>query len=1082
MHSEKLKKKTFARTLLASLIFLGFVSGCSKNPAELQKKFMAEGRHYLSEGKASEAIIEFQNLLKVNPHSSKGHYWLGEAYLKKGWVLESVQEFREASREDPLFLGAHLALARYGVNSGQWEATRPEVEAILKIDPKNAEGWAIAGQRARARGKIEEAEKDLGRALSLDPASVRGLVAMGDLKRDETHPNQAKEFYRKAIARDPNSSRAWTGLGFVSQAVGQNEEARKDFAKAVEVDTSDLRSRIIQANFFAQQGDVKKAIALLNAIPAKKTDLRIPVKIAEYETMTGENEKAIRILHPYVRQKIQIPDIDFTLAKAYEQSGKRQEALDMVDRLLKLGSLPPLMKISAARILFAEGKPDDSRKLLASLEGTPHLSSLYWLTKGQDELRLGQPREAMRTVEEALKRHPGDPRLLLLLSDAQAFEKHDKAAIGILDSLLQKDPKNPAFISRKGTLLGRSRGVGAEIAYYRDAAKKYPGVPATEVLYLLSMATNGKLPDATREAESFLGSHPDNQTVRLLMAQFLLQSGRKDQAIKTYRAIVEKDPDNLQALVALAFQEFQSRKFSSAESFYRRALAIAPDDPNLNAGLGETLLSENQREAALASFRKSLSENPGQTVAIIELAKSEILSGQSQRAVARLAPLLKAPLPSGTQAQVHWLFGLASENGGDAAKARESLAEAVRLDPKNADFHASLGELFVSGSRWDKAVSEFDKSLALRPDDPPIRLQRSWAMANMAKGPSKIDRLKTLVSRASDYWAGHPGDLASGMLVARGNLLLNDPARALSAFDLLLSKHPSDSGALLGKSGILLGQGHLRQAGTVLGKLLAEDPDNARANLMMADIDDKEKDTQGVIDHLEKVHQRYPKWVQPALTLASAFLSRKNFAEAKNVAFTLHEAHPELAVALYLQASAEMGLGDYQSAKRHFRSLAKNAKKPAPLYNLVSIAAGKLGERDTEMKYLDLALQSDPGDPLILNNMAFTLAQGDQHLERALGYARKALGKVNQPFVQDTVGFVLYRMGRYSLAENSFRTAYDAHFRDPEFLFHMGMNDWKLGKKSEASDLLKKAVVSGKLMPEEQSQAHDALRSLSGGA
>ena len=106
------------------------------------------------------------------------------------------------------------------------------------------------------------------------------------------------------------------------------------------------------------------------------------------------------------------------------------------------------------------------------------------------------------------------------------------------------------------------------------------------------------------------------------------------------------------------------------------------------------------------------------------------------------------------------------------------------------------------------------------------------------------------------------------------------------------------------------------------------------------------------------------------------------------------------------------------------------------------------------------------------------MASRNDDLPKALTYAKKALSLAPQPFVQDTVGYVLFRMGRYDRAESHFEAAYKANFRDPEFLFHMGLNEWKLGKKDKAESLLRKAETSGKLSPDEQSEAHRALSKL----
>ncbi|MHB1605910.1 MAG: tetratricopeptide repeat protein [Leptospirales bacterium] len=1071
----------FRMTVILPFLMLGIVASCSKNPAELQKKFMSQGQHYLSEGKTNEAVIEFQNLLKVNPHSSRGHYWLGKAYMAKGWNTESVIEFQNASKEDPLFLGPHLELARYGVNSGQWNATKPEILAILKIDPNNADGWTFSGQRAMALGHEKEAQKDLDHALSLKPGSVIALVAMGDLKRHQNHPKQAKSLYQKSLGQDPNESRAWTGMGYVAQSLGQTNEALTDFRKAVQVNPTDLRSQIILANFMAQQGHLHKAIGRLKAIPAKSADLRIPVKIAEYETLLGENIQAIRLLHPLERQKIQIPDIYFVLAKAYEQTGRKKDALDMVDRLMQMVGVPPIMKVGASRIALTAGNSEEAQKILSSIKDVSHLPDSYWVTKGQVELALNHPAKANRTFNEGLKLFPDNPTLLQNLADVQAVQKNYKGAIRILSGLLKKNPRDIGAISRMGALLAQTSGPGREIRYYQHSAQENPNNPALEVLYLLSLATNRKLPAAIHEAGIYLGSHPDNQNIRFLLAQFYLQTGHKNRASQTYKAILNKDPKYFQALVSLAGQELDNGHYAEAESLYRRAILISPENANLYAALGGTLLAENQRDAAVKAFQKSLSYNPDQPFALLSVAKTEILSGNSHQALTHLTPLMKASFPPRRKAEIQWLWGLAAEKNGDMKNALNALEKAVALEPRNADYHASLGDFWASLSQWNKSLPEYDKSLKLHPDNPLLALKKNWVTIQASKRKPDPAFVNKVISQALDYRKSHPDNPPAALIAAQGNLIIGKPEPALVLYNNVLSKNPDNQTALIGKSSILLAQGHGKQARKLVEQLLTIYPDNVQANLMMASIDEKEHKIQAEADHLEKVHQILPDWVQPALALSAADLSLQRFEEAKSVSFSLHESHPELDAALYFLASAEMGLKEYRNALKDFSTLAQKSKHPGPIYSLMSVAAIHIGDRTREKKYLYLALKDSPNDPTALNNMAYYLANDKHDLAKALVYARKAVKLSSQPNIQDTMGYILFMMGNYTGAEPHFRMAYKARFRDPEFLYHMGMNEWKLGKNNPASELLRKSIVSGSLSPQELELARKTLKKLSTG-
>jgi len=1079
METNVFRKRITPPMVWGLLSFAIVLAGCSKSPAELQKKYMSLGQHYLSEGKTNEAVIEFQNLLKVNPRSPQGHYWLGKAYLKKGWTAESMIQFRTAAKEDPLLLGAHLERARYGVNSSQWAAVKPEISAILKIDPNNAEGWTFSGQRALGLGRVKEAQTDLLHALSLKPGMPLALVAMGDLERHRKHLHKAQDLYRQALENDPANSRAWAGLGLVAETLGDTSEARTDFHKAVRADPDNLRSKVILANFLARTGKTPEAIALLEAIPPKKSDLRIPVKIAEFDMLSGNTDKAIRILSPLERQKIAIPDIYYVLAKAYQTRGDARDALSMVDRMLTVGGAPPILKISAARIALFEGQPTKARDILSAIPVSPDLPVTYWQTLGQVELALNHPSLSIRTLKSALRSFPDNPLLAETLVDAQTSQNHFREALRTLEPILKKNPRDTGAISRMGPLLARTRGIAAEIAYYRNAARANPDDPAVEVLYLLSMATNRNLAGALREADHYLSSHPSDQTVRFLLAQFNLQTGQRKRAIGLYKQILSADPKNLQVLTALAGQELEDRRYAKAESLYRRALLITPENGNLYTLLGESLLGENQKDVAEQAFQKALSFSPNQPTALLEVSRAELMAGKSHRALTHLEPLLKAHLPDATMAEIMWLWGLASENNGDVKSARDALRKAVALDPGNPAYHGSLGDFWASRSKWDKALGQYDKSLRLNRKNPLLALKRDWVRVHMVKGKPDPGFLQKIVDQAWAYHRKNPGDISSGLIAGQGEILLKKPEKALVAFDSILAANPDNQTALLEKSGILLNLGHPDQARKGLLRILADHPDNVRANLMMASIDQKKNDLRGVSAHLEKVHQAHPAWIQPALSLASADLALKRYVEAKSIALTLHETYPRLPAALYLQASAEMGLKQYRNALEDFQALLPFTKKPGPVYSLMSIAATKLGDRNRQRKYMELAYRASPDNPFVLNNMAFYLATNTNDLTKALRYAQKAEKITPLPYIQDTLGYILFRMGDYRKAEPHFRTAYAAHFRDPEFLYHMGMNEWKLGKNIPAADHLKKALGSGELSPAERERVRKALSRLS---
>jgi tetratricopeptide (TPR) repeat protein len=77
-------------------------------------------------------------------------------------------------------------------------------------------------------------------------------------------------------------------------------------------------------------------------------------------------------------------------------------------------------------------------------------------------------------------------------------------------------------------------------------------------------------------------------------------------------------------------------------------------------------------------------------------------------------------------------------------KAKVMLLKAIALDPTDAISHALLGEVYCSISDYDRGLAEFDKALALNPNDPDalFHIAAYRALAGGAKeGAEMVDRM-----------------------------------------------------------------------------------------------------------------------------------------------------------------------------------------------------------------------------------------------------------------------------------------------------------------------------------------------------
>ena len=91
-----LNRNRWGRALVAVLCILlvaGF-AGCSKESKK--EGHFKKGEAYLAESKFREAIIEFKNVLQIDPNDAKAYYKLGMASLGAGEPREAYAALNKA--------------------------------------------------------------------------------------------------------------------------------------------------------------------------------------------------------------------------------------------------------------------------------------------------------------------------------------------------------------------------------------------------------------------------------------------------------------------------------------------------------------------------------------------------------------------------------------------------------------------------------------------------------------------------------------------------------------------------------------------------------------------------------------------------------------------------------------------------------------------------------------------------------------------------------------------------------------------------------------------------------------------------
>jgi len=105
------------------------------------------------------------------------------------------------------------------------------------------------------------------------------------------------------------------------------------------------------------------------------------------------------------------------------------------------------------------------------------------------------------------------------------------------------------------------------------------------------------------------------------------------------------------------------------------------------------------------------------------------------------------------------------------------------------------------------------------------------------------------------------------------------------------------------------------------------------------------------------------------------------------------------------------------------------------------------------------ALELNPGQPQVLNYLGYSLVEKQIKLDEALDMIERAVAaQPNSGYIVDSLGWVLYRLGRYEEAVQHMERAAELMPVDPVVNDHLGDVLWAVGRKVEAVFQWKRAL------------------------
>ena len=454
-----------------------------------------------------------------------------------------------------------------------------------------------------------------------------------------------------------------------------------------------------------------------------------------------------------------------------------------------------------------------------------------------------------------------------------------------------------------------------------------------------------------------------------------------------------------------------------------------------------------REQEALQASELWVELEPGSAEAQNTYASLLVRQGRTPEALPHLAQVQRLGGEARFPALLTRFESLEPQQQADLVKGINELAEEW---PDNTQLLLTQALVMAEFEQYDESLAKLDKIFEIDP-------QQSQALLLEARVRLARKDKKPFV-RIEQALENDPDNLQLRLQYAR-LLTSGDMKAARKQFEILSAQSPRDGDLLLSLALINREIGDDLAARAYLKQLMALQQRVDEANYYLGRIAEDQGEQQLAISHYMQVEEP-PELISAANRIGQILIGSGQVEQARETFRRQRQAYPGQAEPLYaLEAEllAQAGLKDDALAVYNEAVLA--FPESNNLLYARSMLAEQLGDLALMESDLRDIIQREPDNATALNALGYTLANKTERYGEAYELITRALAlQPDEPAILDSMGWVLYRKGRYDEALEYLTRAYN-EFPDPEVAAHLGEVLWVSGDTEAATSVWQGALV-----------------------
>ncbi len=477
---------------------------------------------------------------------------------------------------------------------------------------------------------------------------------------------------------------------FLSSQVGSKEQLKQDYHAVVAlINNKQLKAAEAKLDRLIQQNPAGSDFYNLRAL---------------LETLKGNNSLAINSYQKALQINPVNPRSHLGLASVFLRVGNLSQAKISANRSLSINDKAVRAYTLLAEIAYREKRLQDVESILLKGQKKLHgdkqqeiiiinnLAKFYAIQK--------QPKKTLVLAQDIIHRYPGDSSALVLLANAQLYNKKTAQAISTLEKLVSQESNNikQRFLLAK-LLLPYPEKKNQVLKLLNEINAIAPNIVQIQANRAVLLAQIGHYPDALQTAKKVKKLSPDTGLAEALEGEIYLAEKKQYLALaafqKSYK--IEANSKVLEVIVNLMIAQ---GKQTDAINFLNQELKKNPENLTAHFNLGNIYQQQNNNRKAEKHYQAILAEQPDNVVILNNLAWIYHLDNNPKALGLAERAYQKAP----KSAAVADTYAVILVKQGNLTKGLKVFEQAAKLAPNNYDIQYHLANAYAAKGQTQKAI------------------------------------------------------------------------------------------------------------------------------------------------------------------------------------------------------------------------------------------------------------------------------------------------------------------------------------------------------------------------------------------